>query len=156
MSNHHKQEKIPLSQQALEQKKTELTKLVKLKQEIIGRLVVAREMGDLSENGAYRAAKFELGSVSRQLRQLNYILANAYVPEIEQNDLAGFGKVVTLQSKNNTLTFTLVGSYEADPEQMKFSLDSPIGRAVCGKKVGDEVVVGSPQGNVCYLLKSLK
>lgn len=156
MKNSPKLEQIPLSQQALDNKKVELIKLMKLKKEIMERLVVAREMGDLSENGAYKAAKFELGSVRRQLSQLHYLLANAYVPEIDQNDWAGFGRVVTLKNKTNTLIFTLVGSYEADPEQLKFSLDSPIGRAVSGKKVGDEVTISSPKGEVKYLLVKLK
>ncbi|MFZ5438079.1 MAG: GreA/GreB family elongation factor [Patescibacteria group bacterium] len=156
MNNPPKPAKIPLSQQALDSKKAELVRLMKLKKEILDRLVVAREMGDLSENGAYKAAKFELGGVRRQLRQLHYLLANAYVPKIDQSDLASFGKEVTLQNETHTLVFTLVGSYEADPEQMKFSLDSPIGQAVVGKKVGAEVLVSSPTGEVKYLLARLK
>lgn len=156
MNKLQKPAKIPLSQQALDSKRTELARLMKLKKEILDRLVVAREMGDLSENGAYKAAKFELGGVRRQLRQLHYLLDNAYVPEIDQNDWASFGKVVTLKNKTNTLIFTLVGSYEADPEQLKFSLDSPIGMAVAGKKIGDEVVVSSPKGEVKYLLVKLR
>lgn len=143
---------IPLSASALEKKKQELLTLLALKKEVMGRLIVAREMGDLSENGAYRAAKFELGGIGRRLREINHIISNAYVPVRDPSATASFGKKVTLKNENKTLTFTLVGEYEADPEEMKFSFESPLGKAVAGKKVGDSVVIRSPNGEVHYLL----
>lgn len=149
-------QKIPLLAIALEQKKQDLTKLLLLRKEVMGHLVIAREMGDLSENGAYKAAKFELGGINRRIRQLNFVLDNAFVPEVNKLDIASFGKVVTLKNGTNTLTFTLVGSYESDPEQMKFSLESPLGKAVEGRKVGDKVMVNSPAGEVKYLIVEIK
>ena len=148
--------KIPLSAEALAQKKADLARVLTLKKEVMGRLVVAREMGDLSENGAYKAAKFELGGINRQIRELNYILHHAYVPEIDVTDVAGFGKTITLKNADQTLVFTLVGSYEADPEQLKFSFDSPLGQAVNGKQVGDQVTVVSPKGKTEYSLVEIK
>jgi len=148
--------KIPLSTEALAQKKKELARLLTLKKEVMGRLVVAREMGDLSENGAYKAAKFELGGINRQIRELNFVLQHAYVPEIDATAVACFGKTITLKNTDQTLVFTLVGSYEADPEQLKFSFESPLGLAVTGKQVGDQVTVISPKGNTEYLLTEIK
>ncbi|NCN45809.1 MAG: hypothetical protein COU63_01940 [Candidatus Pacebacteria bacterium CG10_big_fil_rev_8_21_14_0_10_36_11] len=151
-----KPDQIPLSKIALEQKKAELERLTSLRKEVMGRLIVAREMGDLSENGAYTAAKFELGSIGRQLRQIKYILANAYIPVIKMDDKASFGKTITLKNDKNTLTFTLVGQYESDVTENKYSLESPIGQAVIGKKVGDEIIIVSPKGKTTYILKSIK
>lgn len=146
---------IPLSASALEKKKQELVTLVALKKEVMGRLIAAREMGDLSENGAYRAAKFELGGIGRRLRQTHFIVSNAYVPVIDPSATVSFGKVVTLKNESKSLTFTLVGEYEADSEEMKFSLESPLGKAVAGKKVGDSVTVHSPKGEVHYVLTEI-
>ena len=126
-----------------------------LRKEVMKRLIIAREMGDLSENGAYSAAKVELGGIGRQMRQLKYILTNAYVPEVSKEQTAGFGKKITIKNKKTTLVFTLVGQYESDVSENKFSLESPIGQAVIGKKIGDEVVVVSPKGKIYYTIESV-
>lgn len=67
-----------------------------------------------------------------------------------------FGKTVTIKNDKNTLTFTLVGQYESDVDENKFSLESPIDQAVFGKKVGDKITIISPKGKSTYILKSLK
>ena len=107
-------------------------------------------MGDLSENGAYRYAKFELGSLGRQLRELRFKLKNGYVPIIKSGrnpaDAIDFGSTVTVRDGENFLTFLLVSQYESDPAQNKLSTESPIGRAVVGKRVGDVVKVKLPAG----------
>jgi len=151
-----KPEKIPLSKEAIDEKKSNLNRLVSLRKEVMGRLIVAREMGDLSENGAYTAAKHELGNIGRQLRQIRYVLANAYTPDVIKEDIAGFGKIVTLKNNKTSLTFTLVGQYESSVDENKYSLESPIGKAVVGKMVGDEVTVISPRGEIKYLIESIK
>ena len=151
-----KPDKIPLSYKAINQKQAELNKLVLLRKEVMKRLIVAREMGDLSENGAYSAAKFELGRIGRQTRQLRYILMNAYTPKVDEESVAGFGKEITLKNDQSTLTFILVGQYESDVSENKFSLESPIGQAVLGKRVRDEVTVVSPKGKTRYKIESIK
>lgn len=144
---------IPMTQSALDAKRAELTRLTALRAEIVQRLQTAREMGDLSENGAYHAAKFELGNVGRQLRDVNHILANAYVPQTIAAGVAGFGKTITLNSGTKSLTFLLVSQYESDPKQQKLSLESPIGQAVIGKQSGDTVTVITPAGEVNYTIE---
>lgn len=141
---------IPLTQEVLEAKKAEKARLTQLRIEVVQRLQTAREMGDLSENGAYHAAKFELGNVGRQLREVNHLLANAYVPQVSKGSVAGFGKTITLSNGQKTLTFMLVSQYESDPKENKLSLESPIGKAVIGKKVGDQVEVTTPSGQIQY------
>ncbi len=147
--------RIPLSQETLDQKRAELDRQLTLRKEVMKRLIVAREMGDLSENSGYRAAKFELGSIGRQLRELNHIIKHAYVPVISKEPIASFGKKVTLQNDTKTIEFTLVGEYEVDILQKKYSLESPIGKAVMGKKVGDTVELISPNGRVSYKIVEL-
>lgn len=108
-------------------------------------------MGDLSENGAYTAAKFELGTIGRQLRAVRHILDNGYIHETKTAaGVADFGRVITLKSNDRTLTFTLVSEYESNPAEQKLSLNSPIGQAVRGKKVGDTVEVLAPTGITTY------
>lgn len=142
---------IPLTQIALDEKKAELTRLVALRVEIVKRLATAREMGDLSENGAYTSAKFELGNVGRQLRAVRHILKNAYVPVVKTKvDGVAFGRSVTLENNGKTTTFLVVSQYESNPAEHKLSMESPIGKAVLGKKVGDVVKVKTPRGEVEY------
>lgn len=142
---------IPLTAQALAGNEAELQRLLQLRKEVIIRLQTAREMGDLSENGAYTAAKFELGTIGRQLRAVHHILDNGYVPATNANaDVANFGHVITLKNAERKLTFTLVSEYESNPAAQKLSLASPIGKAVLGKKVGDEVHVSAPTGVSTY------
>lgn len=149
---------IPLTAKALAAKQAELAALTQQRAEVIVRLQTAREMGDLSENAAYHAAKFELGNIGRQLRQVNHVLNNAYVPEAVSNNTVGFGRTITLTSATKSqkkLTFMLVSQYESDPQQKKLSLESPIGQAVMGKKVGDKVEVITPAGKTVYTLTAI-
>ena len=127
--------KIPLTKEAYEenvQKKRELLKERKL---VIGRLQVAREMGDLSENGAYQYTKFELGNIGRQLKKLNNLIHNGEV--VEKNsatDSIEFGHTITLLNQSRKVTYTLVSEHESDPMKGKLSYTSPIGKALLGKK----------------------
>lgn len=148
--------RIPMTQAALDAKQAELARLTTLRAEVVQRLQTAREMGDLSENGAYHAAKFELGNVGRQLRDVNHILANAYVPQASTAGVAGFGRTITLSNGTKNLTFLLVSQYESDPKENKLSLESPIGQAVIGKKPGDVVEVTTPAGTVQYTVVSVE
>jgi transcription elongation factor GreA len=150
--------KLPLSQKSIDAKKTELARLISLRKEVVKRLETAREMGDLSENSGYRGAKHELENIGRQMREINFILKHAYVPQIDDRPIAGFGKTITLESvpgqPKKTLTFTLVGEYEVDIAENMYSLQSPIGIAVQGKKVGDLVEIISPKSKTTYKVVS--
>ena len=110
------------------------------------RLQAAREQGDLSENGAYTAAKFELGATDRQLRQLGYLLKYGVVTSSLHSGKVGFGNTVTLGKEGKTLTFMLVSGFESNPAAGKLSEQSPFGRAVINRQVGETVVVKAPAG----------
>ncbi len=148
---------IPFTPQKYQQLQTEHDRLVKLREEVMGRLQTAREMGDLSENGAYKYAKFELGNIQRQLREITFLLQNGHSVEPITSNTIQFGSQVTItnvQTKKQ-LSFLLVSKYESDPKQNKLSINSPIGEAIFGKKVGEKVVAKSPTGEQEFLIESV-
>lgn len=149
---------IPFTADAFAKLKAEKDRLTKLRVEVMARLKEAREQGDLSENGAYTYAKFELGSIGRQLRTLNHQLTNGFVADTPTDSTtAQFGTTVTLinQATQKELTFQLVSQYESDPTNQKLSTDSPIGNAALGKKVGETITVQLPKGETRYLISAL-
>lgn len=115
-------------------------------------LRTAREMGDLSENGAYKAARFELSDIDRRLRRLKFLLRFGQIAEVKNTGVVGFGSRVTLDDGQKQMTFTLVEGYESDPKQQKLSVFSPIGKAIVGKRAGDKVIVTAPAGQTTYTI----
>ncbi len=148
--------RIPFTKLAYEKIQKDTQRLHTEREETLERLKVAREQGDLSENGAYRYAKMELGNIGRQLRQLHYLLRFGHVVEADRNiDTVGFGSTATLLSKGKKLSYMLVSEYEADPKNGKLSTESPIGKAILGKKVGDTVSVTAPAGKLNYIVTKI-
>ena len=116
----------------------------------------AREMGDLSENGAYTAARFELGNVDRELRRLEFNLKYGVVKEPENTGKVGFGNIVTVELSGKEYVYTLVGTQESDPKKAMISLESPIGTALLGKRVGEQAIVTMPDRQIEYLVKRIE
>lgn len=114
----------------------------------------ARAMGDLSENGYYKAARQKLTTIDRNLRQSLHLLEKGVVVEKASATVVGIGCVVTLQNGKVEMTYTIVGDVEADPGKKKISLLSPLGRFLAGKRAGDEVQVETPSGvNIYKILR---
>lgn len=147
--------KIPFTKDTYDQFSKDVEKYNKLRQEVLVRLQTAREMGDLSENGAYKYAKFELGNVNRQLRELHYNLRYGFVAQKTQVDVVDFGNTVTVQISGKNHTYTLVSDRESNPTQNKLSLQSPVGQALFGKRVGDTVTVDTPMGSKTYTITDI-
>ncbi len=112
----------------------------------------AREMGDLSENGAYKSAKWLVSQIDSRLRHLNNLIRFAQVVEVVKKDIVSLGGSVVVRDQKNEQTFSLVGEQEADPRLGKISHTSPIGRALMGKKAGDSVRVVIPSGEIVYTI----
>ncbi len=115
------------------------------------RLRSAIEMGDLSENADYKAAKEEQGFLEGRIQEIEYTLREAIIVEKNKNGhtMAEVGAKVTVQEDDYPPeTYYLVGSKEADPINGKISNASPIGNALFGKNVGDEVTVDTPNGKI--------
>lgn len=144
--------KILFTQEGLVKVKADFEKYSQKRKIDVVNLRTAREMGDLSENGAYKAARFELSDTDRQLRRLKYLLRFGEVQKKTAGNVIDFGTKVTLNDGKKHLEFTLVGGYESDPEQKKFSIHSPVGKAVLGKRVGDKIKVATPSGTHSYTI----
>lgn len=119
-------------------------------------LKTAREMGDLSENAAYKVARSKLSSVDRRLRILTKILDNAYIYEVNFKGMVDIGCTVIVETKFGIQTYQIVNSHESDIANGKISYYSPVGRALVGKKTNDEVTIKTPSGSVVYKIKDIK
>lgn len=144
--------KTPFTKDGYEKIKKDFQKLSQKRKEVLIRLQAAREMGDLSENGAYQGAKFELGSIDRQLRQLNYQLKYGEITESKNSGVIDFGSIVTLNDGTEKQTYTIVGTFESDPSLHTLSGNSPVGKAIMGKRVGDKAIVNTPNGQASYTI----
>ncbi|WP_322792350.1 transcription elongation factor GreA [Bellilinea sp.] len=127
------------------------------REQLAKRLRSAIEQGDLSENADYSAAKEEQGFLEGRIRELEQLLSNVIIIDHVEKNLneIGIGDYVTIQEENfEPERYHLVGPKEADPSNGKISHESPIGKALIGHKVGDVVVVDTPNGEI--RLKILK
>lgn len=116
----------------------------------------AREMGDLSENAEYQSAKQEQEKNDQRLEEVEYILANVKLIKNGSRKSVGLGSTVQLQTeKGAEVIFQVVGTIEADPIERKISDESPIGKALLGKKEGEEVQIETPAEVTTYVVKSI-
>ena len=125
--------------------------------EMARRLRSAIQMGDLSENADYHKAKEDQGFMEGRIQELEYLLKNATVVEAAEvsTDAVQVGTRVTVQEENYPPeTYFMVGAKEADPRNGRISNESPIGQALMGGRVGDEVTAVTPGGSL--KLKILK
>lgn len=142
---------IQFTKSGFEKTQKDFDSLTEKRKTAVLNLQHAREMGDLSENGAYKAARFELSGIDRELRRLKYLLRFGEVIKTNaDNSSADFGNTVTIKNNTKQITFTLVGPYESNPKSGSLSVASPIGKAVLGRKKGDKVFVFTPNGKMEY------
>jgi transcription elongation factor GreA len=123
----------------------------KERDEIAQRLRSAIQNGDLSENADYHKAKEDQGFLEGKIQELEYILANAIIVDNENTDreTVEVGVKVTIQEPGEEpITYILVGAKEANPREGKISNESPIGKALLGKKIGEIAVAQTPSGEV--------
>ncbi|MCD8377044.1 MAG: transcription elongation factor GreA [Oscillospiraceae bacterium] len=144
-----------LSPERLEELQTELTYLKTVREkEVADQIKEARSFGDLSENSEYDEAKNEQGKLYSRIAELETVLSNYVVIEesAHDQDVVGLGSTITVLDKEfqETETYQVVGSQEADPMNGRISEESPFGRAMLGKAVGDDIVVEAPAGAIHY------
>jgi len=121
---------------------------------VIKAIEEARAHGDLSENAEYVAAKEQQSFVEKKIREIEQKLANSEIIDHLNltNSKVGFGSTVTLENLNNggQVTYQIVGPDESDISAGKISIASPLGKALIGKEVEDEVTVNTPGGAKNY------
>ena len=133
----------------------ELAELKSRRGEIAEKIAEARSFGDLSENAEYDAAREEQGLLETRVIEIEDILQHASIIKSADATVVGLGSAVELKNSDKTVTYTVVGPVEADPMEGKISDESPIGQALMGKKVGDEVTISTPKGEIVYTISSL-
>ena len=152
--------KIYLTKDGLGELKKEFEELSKIKRpDVLSRVSQARSLGDLSENAEYVAAREELSFIDGRIDELEELLKQAVLisesGSKSTNHAVKLGSRVTLNVKGKKEAFMVVGEWEADPKEKKISHESPLGKALIGKKVGEKVEVEAPAGKVLYTIVSV-
>lgn len=151
--------KIFLTKEGLAELKAEYNELVNQKRPIVlTRLSEARDQGDLSENAEYVAARDELSFIDGRIDELEELLKQVTVIEEQTGDkkAVDLGSTVTVNIGERKEEFTVVGEWEADPTEKKISHESPLGKALMGKQVGQDLEVDAPAGKIKYTIVSIR
>ena len=146
-----------ISKDGLDKLRHELEDLVSLKRpEIAQRIHDAKEHGDLTENAEYEDAKNEQAFVEGRIQLVEALIKNAtLIDEHTSNDHVQIGSTVKVSGPDGSQSFTIVGSTEAKPTEGRISNESPVGRALLGKKKGESVTVSVPAGDIAYKIVSI-
>jgi transcription elongation factor GreA len=146
-----------MTQAGIDELRAELTSLVSRRSELADSIKTAREQGDLTENAEYHAAKDDQERTEGRIMELEHILQNVELIKKPKGDTkVQLGCTVTLKGKDGAKkVFQVVGTVEADPLSGKISDESPIGQALLGKKVGDEVEIKTPADTTTYKVASI-
>jgi transcription elongation factor GreA len=140
-----------VSKEKLEALKVELQSLIEVDMPATAvRIDEARQMGDLSENAEYHAAREQLGWQKARSLEVQAVIDNAQIITGGKSDTVSLGSSVTVRVKGKEKTYMLVGAQEADPLAGKISNESPLGEAFFGKRKGDTVEVEIPAGKQEY------
>lgn len=124
---------------------------------IAKRIDDARQMGDLSENAEYHAAREDMSWAQSRMKEIEYILNNALIQSSKkQTGSISIGSTIDVSVNAVRRQLTLVGAQEADPSKGKISNESPIGRAFLGHRKGDVVRVSAPAGEMVYTVEEVR
>lgn len=148
---------VHLTPEGLEELKEELNNLVETKRpEVVERVARARDFGDLTENSEYQQARDELAFIDGRIEELEELLAKAkIIDDKKKRQTVDLGCTVTIVGNGKSQTYTIVGEWEADPNEKKISHKSPLGKALVGKKEGDQVEIEAPAGRILYTIKKI-
>ena len=152
-------DKVPMLAEGYEKLTADLQALRQERPKIVDAIEEARAHGDLSENAEYHAAKERQGQVEAQIADIEDRVSRAQI--IDPTSLSGdkivFGATVTvLDDDDKPQRYQIVGMTEADARQGRISYDSPLGRALIGRQVGEEVEVTVPSGDRFYQVKKIE
>ncbi|HVN26083.1 MAG TPA: transcription elongation factor GreA [Candidatus Paceibacterota bacterium] len=147
-----------VTKERLEEFKLELEELKnKRRLEVAQRLKQAKEYGDLSENSEYAEAREEQANVETRIAELEELVKNASIIEkADHADSVQVGSTVIVKKGEKVSTYTIVGPYEAKPEDGRISDESPLGRAFLKRRVGESVNVATPAGSATYQIVEIK
>jgi len=130
------------------------------RREVADRIRESKQFGDFAENAEFEEAKIEQAFVEGRIRDLQRVIQVAHVVEPDEvpTDRVGIGSVVTVEdmASGEEWELTIVGSVESDPDNDRISDESPVGQALFGRQVGDQVRVRTPDGSIRYRIKGIR
>jgi transcription elongation factor GreA len=140
---------VHITPEGLEAVRKELGELIDKRAGITAKIKAARELGDLSENFEYHAAKNEQGFMEARIKELDSIVKNHVIIETRKSTgVVSMGSTVRFQEDGEAEeAYRIVGPAEADPKKGRVSYESALGKALIGHKVGDEVQITTPNGS---------
>lgn len=148
--------RIPFTREGYQKVLEQQKKLLGERPDAVENLRKSREMGDLSENGYYKASRAKLSFLDAQLRRLDRLVRlGTIVGQSVLPGVIGFGNTVTVKSQKITRTLTIVGGYESNPAENSISHISPLGKALLGHKQGDTIILQAPSGDIEYTIESV-
>lgn len=152
--------RVPVTREGLERLKEELQDLKDIRRpEIVAQVAEARSHGDLRENSAYDAARHDQAMNEKRINDLESLLQQAQVLDdmpVGNPDVVGLGSTVTVDFDGDEEQYTIVGAIEAKPTNGLISNESPLGKALLGKRVGDNAIYMSPAGQQKIVIKSVE
>ena len=153
--------KYPITREGYDNLKKEREYLLNTKRpQIINAIEEARGHGDLSENAEYDAAKEAYQFLQKKVAELEEMIANSEIVDVRKpdDDAVVFGCSIVLRNldTDEEVSYVLVGPYESDIDKAKISISSPLGRALMGKSVGEEVSFSAPGGQRTYEIIEVK
>lgn len=152
-------EKLPMLAEGYERLAAELKAMREERPRIVEAIEEARAHGDLSENAEYHAAKERQGQVEASIADLEDRITRAQIidPVTLSGDRIVFGATVTLRDDDEKpVRYQIVGPYEADAKVGRISYNSPLGRALIGRRVDDEIEVTVPSGDRFYVVDKIE
>ena len=145
-----------LTNEGVAELQAELKELVAKRADIADAIKTARELGDLAENAEYQSARQEQDRNEARIAEIEHILQNVELIKTPRNDgKVVLGSTVKLKNDGKVKEFQVVGTVEANPLDGKISDESPIGKALIGKKVGEAVEIKTPAETSTYTIASI-
>ena len=153
--------RVPVTREGLERLKAELDELRDVRRPaIVAAIAEARSHGDLRENAAYDAAKQDQAMNEKRIRDLEGLLRNALIIDDEaregSSDTVRLGSTVVIEVEGDEERYTIVGAIEAKPAAGLISNESPVGKALLGKRAGQDAFVATPRGQTKYTVKRIE
>jgi transcription elongation factor GreA len=150
-------EPVLLTPEGLEKLKRDLEVALKRRAEAGERLKEAFQPGDIEDNPEYEQAKEEVGLLDSRIYELQEMIGRAQIIKDTHSSVVGPGSTIeVVDNEGEAETYQLVGAVESDPSAGRISVDSPVGRALVGRKKGDRVTVSVPSGTLSLTIKQVK
>ena len=145
-----------LTKEGVEELEAELAAMIAERAPVADRIKTARDLGDLSENAEYQTAREEHDKIEARISEIEHILRNVeIIKKPKDGSKVQIGSTVKLKGGGKTKQFQVVGTVEADPLSGKISDESPIGKALLGKKLGESVEIVTPAETATYKIAEI-